>query len=422
MNLFWSRQVSHIKEEGWMAAKRKLPFIVEVFTDKRRAFKIILFLPFVLLLRFIKPFVVLRFGTLISDRIGHFCANTELYYLEKKELNFTKRHRDFFSLRYPVCNKQLLRMWGRKLNFYDFLRDIDMVNQMIPGGEDHTIRLPSDRDMKNLLGGTKPQLYFSQQELERGKEFLKSVGVEDGKFVCFHTRDSLYIRSQTRIQCRNRPEKLKSRKHNYRNSDIRNCIPSMKQLGDLGYYCFRMGALVERQLKSEDSRIIDYATNGMRYDFLDVFLSAHCKFFVGNPSGLDSVATIFRAPLLSINQIPIEYTQTYLNNHIFIPKRLWLINEHRFIKFSEIFESGAGRFLHTEEYEELGVEVIENTPEEIEDAVLEMEARLNGSWMEAKEDEKLQRKFWGIFPKSELHGKFRARIGTTFLNENYDLL
>ena len=419
---FWSRQVSQIKEEGWVVVKRKFPLFVDVITDQRRVFNIILFLPFVLLVRLIKPFVLLRFGILISDRIGHFCANTELYCLEKRNLNSTKRHRDFFILRYPVSNKQLLKMWRRKLNFHDFLRNIDRVNRMIPGGDDHTIRLPSDRDTKNLFHGTKPQLYFSPQELERGNEFLKSVGVEDGKFVCFHTRDSLYIKTQARIQCRNRPEKLKSRKHDYRNSDIKNCLPGMKQLVDLGYYSFRMGALVDRELKSEDSRIIDYATNGMRYDFLDIFLSAHCKFFVGNPSGLDSVATIFRAPVLSINQLPIEYAQTYLNNHVFIPQKLWLPNERRFMKFTEIFESGTGRFLRTEQYEELGVEVIENTSEEIEGAVLEMEARINGNWQCDREDEALQKKFWEIFPKSELHGKFRARIGSIFIRDNRDLL
>tara|TARA_Y100000294_G_C8416510_1_gene281028 strand:+ start:121 stop:399 length:279 start_codon:yes stop_codon:yes gene_type:complete len=92
------------------------------------------------------------------------------------------------------------------------------------------------------------------------------------------------------------------------------------------------------------------------------------------------------------------------------------------MKFTEIFESGTGRFLRTEQYEELGVEVIENTSEEIEGAVLEMEARINGNWQCDREDEALQKKFWEIFPKSELHGKFRARIGSIFIRDNRDLL
>ena len=171
-----------------------------------------------------------------------------------------------------------------------------------------------------------------------------------------------------------------------------------------------------------NSKIIDYATNGMRTDFLDIFLSSQCSFFVGNPSGLDSVASIFRTPLLSINVIPLEHATTYLQNCIFIPKKLWLVDEHRFMKFGEIFESGAGRFLHTEMYEEIGVEVIENTHEEIEDVVLEMEARMEGSWIDEKEYDELQRKFWDIFPKSDLQGKFRARIGTSFLKRHQDLL
>jgi putative glycosyltransferase (TIGR04372 family) len=90
--------------------------------------------------------------------------------------------------------------------------------------------------------------------------------------------------------------------------------------------------------------------------------------------------------------------------------------------FGEIFQSGAGRFIHTDNYKELGLEVIENTPKEIKDAVSEMEARLDNLWSENKEDEKLQKRFWELFPRSELHGKIRSRIGAAFLRQNIDLL
>jgi hypothetical protein len=51
-----------------------------------------------------------------------------------------------------------------------------------------------------------------------------------------------------------------------------------------------------------------------------------------------------------------------------------------------------------------------------------MEARLDNLWSENKEDEKLQKRFWELFPRSELHGKIRSRIGAAFLRQNIDLL
>ena len=90
--------------------------------------------------------------------------------------------------------------------------------------------------------------------------------------------------------------------------------------------------------------------------------------------------------------------------------------------FTEIFKSGAGKLLHTEQYEKLQIELIENTPEEIADATLEMHERLNGTWETNEEDEELQKRFWEMLPKSELHGEFRARIGTEFLRQNQELL
>lgn len=61
---------------------------------------------------------------------------------------------------------------------------------------------------------------------------------------------------------------------NYRNSDINNYVKAAEALGDLGYTIFRMGASVQQPMLSKHPKIIDYAANGMRSEFLDVFLCA----------------------------------------------------------------------------------------------------------------------------------------------------
>ena len=73
--------------------------------------------------------------------------------------------------------------------------------------------------------------------------------------------------------------------------------------------------------------------------------------------------------------------------------------------------------------------MIENTPEEIRDVVVEMAERLKNTWQAQEDDEALQRKFWDIFQSnarssdgSLLHGKILSRFGAAFLRENSELL
>ena len=53
---------------------------------------------------------------------------------------------------------------------------------------------------------------------------------------------------------------------------------------------------------------------------------------------------------------------------------------------------------------------------------MEMEERLNGTWVTTEEDEVLQNKFWDLFVSSDLNGVIRSRIGSKFIKENSFLL
>ena len=88
----------------------------------------------------------------------------------------------------------------------------------------------------------------------------------------------------------------------------------------------------------------------------------------------------------------------------------------------EILESGASKFDRTEQFEKMGIELINNTPQEILDVVDEMEKRLNGTWQGNDEDDELQRRFWIHFVSSDFYGSIRSRIGSKFLRENKNLL
>lgn len=144
--------------------------------------------------------------------------------------------------------------------------------------------------------------------------------------------------------------------------------------------------------------------------------------YFSSVAGSCAIPMIFRGPIAFVNFIPLEYVWTWSENYLCIPKKLWLRDECRFLAFREILDSGAGRFLESEQYEHLGVQVLENTPEEITAVAVEMDERLKGTWQTTEEDEELQRRFWSLFKPSELNGVFLSRIGTEFLRHNRELL
>ena len=85
---FINFQLQDIYKNGYNAIYKKLKKIPYLLF---RSILILLSFPIVLFIRIIKPFYCIRIGNLISSRIGHLAANTELYMCEKdSKINIPK--------------------------------------------------------------------------------------------------------------------------------------------------------------------------------------------------------------------------------------------------------------------------------------------------------------------------------------------
>jgi len=365
--------------------------------------------------RLISPFILIRFISLPSDRIGHFAGNTEMYLCHRDAGKYGDRTIDIFYCRDRVCNRQLKKMLGRCLRIIPYARLMDSVNRLFPGWQRHTLtELPSDRDTNGFYAKRPSHLFFTEEEKGRGRLALESLGVPKGApYVCFHARDAAYLDAVE-------PDK-KWYYHNYEDVALNSYLSAAEELTRRGYYVIRLGAIVARPLNTKNPMIIDYATKE-RSDFLDIYLCANCEFFLASASGLSSVPLVFRKPIAWSNFVPLEYIPTWDSRGILILKKLKRRQEGRFLPFREILDLGAGRFLHTEQYDKLGLEVIDNTPEEIASLAIETQERLKGTWQNSEEDVELQRRFWSIFRTGELHGDIALKIGADFLRRNRELL
>jgi putative glycosyltransferase (TIGR04372 family) len=391
------------------------------FKKVQAVFSLILGLVFVVFTRVASPFILVRVRRMYSERIGHFAANMEVY-LSEVDCGIHEQNKRFVDIWFYdgyISNRQLEKMWNRTVRVWPrwFLYHVPRINGYLPGGEKYVVpwRLNQDRDIHNVLERTHPHLSFTKEEITFGQKKLHELGVPEGlPLVCILGRDLKYL-SMTM------PE-FDLHYNDFRNVDITSFLPAAEELARHGYYVIRMGSEVIQPFISDNPMIIDYATNGQRSEFMDIYLGATCHFFITVGTGIDAVPGLFRRPLLYVNFVPLEYVLSWDKNNLFIPKQYWLNKEERFMSFREIIESGAGRFLSNNQYIDKGITLVDNTPEEIREVTVEMEERLKGTWVITEEDEDLQRRFWSLFKPGELHGKIYSRIGAAFIRKYKALL
>jgi putative glycosyltransferase (TIGR04372 family) len=168
----------------------------------------------------------------------------------------------------------------------------------------------------------------------------------------------------------------------------------------------------------------------MRSDFMDIFLGANCHFAISTGTGWDAIPEVFRRPIVYVNFGPVGYLCSFRKQVLSIVKHHVDKKSAFELSLSEIFSRGVGFCQKSSEYKLKDVELIENTPEEIQAISMEMLYRIAGNWKTQKDDEDLQNLFWRIFPTNAvdtfkgipLHGEIKARFGANFLRSNREWL
>jgi len=362
-----------------------------------------------------RPFIIIQVHKVKDWRLGHFAINTEILRIKTRNFNQKQPNRLL-----TIC------YFGRKQASNSFLAE--MFKRELPSVSGHwgwlinelTEKIPclnstnesDDYDTEGFLFLNKEVMRFKDSEEEKGMKFLERH-CESKHFVCLVVRDPEFF-SQTR--------KRDMSYHDYRNSSIDTYLAAAEALAEMGYTVFRMGAIVKEPLKSTHPRVIDYATNGMRTEFLDIFLGAHCKFCVTSGTGWNSVATIFHRPVLSANTLPILHRGTVGFDSLLFPKILSDKSNPNPLSISSILERDAHALLSNQAYKDAGVVIRNLSSEELVDAVTEMAQRVEGTFVETPEQIEMQAKAKQILsthPKlqpSPNYYPIRAQFASCFLS------
>lgn len=404
-------------------------------------------IPIALVLILISPLVKIRFISLYASRIGEYAVNNYLMLcaLESNDYPEEKNCKHFFYSYSdtPVCNQFFHKMWSRAIpilpcgalwSFVDRILIATLGEKYNTRFKDQYQRSGGGPDRQRYLFKDKKQfIWFTEKEKIMGETVKHQLGIPaDKPFVCLLVRDSKYLQvhmSQT--------EDWKY--HEYRDANIENYIPAIEFLIKKGFYVVRMGKHVDRALDINNPNCIDYANHSLRSDFMDVYLSAHCSFFISTNCGIDGVAQIFNRPLLTTNTALCDI-QSFMHWILTIPRNVMCSKTDSLIPYNEIYRDYERFFLSGmyrppqdprrlmfAEWKNKGWTFVENTPDEILFVVKEMVDLLSQRYEEIEKSKAIQTLFWENFPppfsfETVLNKNLGMYISPFFLKKYNDLL
>lgn len=202
---------------------------------------------------------------------------------------------------------------------------------------------------------------FTEEEEDLGQKKAKGMGIK-GPFVCFANRDSAYLNSWH--------PGVDWSYHDFRDSHVENFSKMVDYLASQGIQAVRMGAKVAHRF--DYPNVIDYASD-YHDDFMDFWLSKHCKFCVCDSDGYSLVPQSLDTPSVQTNVVPLEFVTNvfgaipYHKDHIYLIKKYRDANTGKLMSLQEMLD--IGEIGHeSKNFIEKGIIPFENTAEEILDA------------------------------------------------------
>ena len=247
---------------------------------------------------FIKIFQILRkkinIFSINNGAIGHYPINIflSIKMFGKDKVVF------FFKKGIKGSNEYLNNKLKEEFNFNDkyerIYKFIDVLNflsfkKLKINQMPNVSHMGKNNNFSSLFEKPSKIFEFNLNENNIGNEYLKRINTEENKFVCLLIRNDEYYKS-IGITGSNL-ERMK-----FRNVDPKNYINSIEYLIEKGFHVIRMGKNHQTNFPFKHEKFIDYAISKDRSDFLDIWLTAKCYFFLSSSTGLGSLPLLFNKP------------------------------------------------------------------------------------------------------------------------------
>lgn len=355
---------------------------------------------------------------LISNpgRIGHMAAEMDAFLKERalglippiKPILLLERKRagnaallDMFKSHVTVADKRWQKLLLQPFTKVEALR-LPLGRPVVGFGE--CARYPQ---ILQLWGDRPPSIPVSDAMQDNGRARLAEMGVPEGAwFVCVHVREGGYSPGDEQA-------------HAHRNADVGSYHQAIEAITARGGWVIRVGDPTMQPLTPR-TQVIDYARSAFKADWMDIWLCTQNRFFVGTTSGLTMLATMAHRPSVLVNMIPHGASFGMGTKDISIPKHMSRGGVP--VPLKEVFETGLSVQRYADVFTEQGVEISDNSPEEIAEVVTEMLDRLDGTWTEPVGNAERQRRYRALLTPLDYSFGSKGQIGAHWLAQNASLL
>jgi len=355
----------------------------------------------------------IKFPNIIIDRIGHLICESDCYikfHLIKK----VKLPTTILLINKPSANNTYLEYLKK---YFIIIKNPILVKLLLPFLNEplcvfNTRKFVAESNItakyyqiQSEWGSNPPLFSLTNNDLIKGYSILSKMGLsKNSKFVCIHSRSHTYSPKDNFL-------------HSYRNTPISDYNLAAEYLIKNNIQCIRMGDAAAESIEPIPG-YIDYAKSAFRSDFMDIFLSANCLFFLGSNSGAFHMASVFGKSVAIANNAPITVAPTtYLDTYLFMLYKQY----GNILSLNEIFNSSFANFRLSGDFEMNEILLVRNTPEEILQLAKEQLYKVNHKFSITQQDLYFQNKFRSFFKNGDYSYKCDAHVSYKFL-ENHKYL
>jgi putative glycosyltransferase (TIGR04372 family) len=257
--------------------------------------------------------------------------------------------------------------------------------------------------------GRGPLLTLQPQHRAKGREVLTRLGVPpEAWFVALHVRES-----------RGNVGRHDPSSTSHRDAHLDTYELAVREIARRGGWVVRMGDTSMKRMKPMPNAI-DYVFTPYRSDWMDIYLVADSKFMLASASGPNCIPSNFGVPMLLTNASPANVFGLS-GKDIYLPKLMRRRPDGQALTLSEALAPPFNSLFNTFTFDHFGVDVADNTPEQLRDAAAEMLDRLDGKVSESDEERELQSRFHAVASKFHPYG-VACRIGRDFARDYEALL
>ena len=317
-------------------------------------FKVLIYMPLILLLIIIRPVIFIKFYIISLDRIGNI-VHPDMFLINKKK-NFLS----ILLINSKKNNSALIQILKKRIKLLfitnTFPQVLHILSKRFEFIKKHIYKKNNFQSFDFI--NKKRNFYLTKEQIYLGEKiFRDNIGKKllEKKIICFTTRDNEYLK-----------KKLPNRNfeyHNYRDMNADKIIPAIKYLIKKGFFVIRMGRVAQKKINFKNQFFLDYPFSNYKCDLLDVYIAEKAYNWFGSNCGLDLLRWIFRKPVAIFNMAPLALMPFNHKNIVVIPKKYKKNN--KYLKLSEIFELSVAAASGQKEFLTKKIQLIENSSKEI---------------------------------------------------------